>query len=1011
MISEYPSKVNQNTPAPALITFGLSRAWLDKAQRPGAQQAHTRFVTTRGTLAQLFEHILSGNTWAPGAFKNDYRRTDNFISAELTGLDFDENVSIARLLELELFRRYACLLHATPSSGLKTDENGAPVYRTRALFRLDRPITSAAEYTRLYEALAAQAADLKPDKTCDAARMFHGSTNRFEQPYVNLGAVLPVDLLAQWADEIERSKPPVVIVPRHIADPGNTGAQKYAATAYQRMVDEAASSGDGAHNDTLFRVAVGAFSKALGGWPGFDYSRIEADLTTIARGWPNHDDKRIRATLNSARKRAHAEAFTLPDKPTRPTKPVIKPVSGALVTFTASEQVKARYASEIALNGRTIALKSPLNTGKTEAVIRQIQQQQPARVLFITHLQALTVNQAERLNRAGLTTELYAEIPNDYNLGAVNRLVCSVNSLYRLAGAAPYDLVVIDEMTQAVPHIWGGTLRGDEPAAAFATLRQLVEGAGQVIALDAHMSDREADWLQSVRGDCQRIENTYRHEWGTLDLYASEAALVAAAQARADENAGPVVLATGSRKAARRYYRLFVKHYGSEHVRAIHGWNSNSQDNRAFVAHINRDLPALRVLICSPSVATGIDITAPVAGVFGAFYAEPLTASDMLQMLARYRNSAQRGAFVSAVERELETDPEQMLGRVRNRVRRTAQLAEYAAHGVPVATLAQAEIVRLWARYEADRNRQKQNPRGAFCALAAVEGFTVRPVEADAPGMAEQLKAARADLRADDNALRLTLAPLAPDELEQRRMAGTISENDYLALDRWQIEDTTGQDITAPGLLDRYSSPRKLAALRRFTDYEAGAAAVQTLDRDEAVLLPMNRKHHTGPYWLFRGAVKDMFGAAGLQSVEVMSKAEAHRRAAAFTEKHLGDVQIYIDHRADLSSNPLAVVRRVFAAFGVYIAYRRARVENRLEYQYWLDAARLAVLRLDAERRRAHMAQKQQDREMFQNAGLQQGYSRVLEQQNASGGLLKRKPHVLAPLSPQEAARIAAIRF
>lgn len=627
------------------------------------------------------------------------------------------------------------------------------------------------------------------------------------------------------------------------------------------------------------------------------------------------------------------------------------------IDFTPDTIATARYCSDLDLSAATLTIRSPLNTGKTEAIIRTIKARRLPRVLFVTHLQSLTENLVKRLRTSGLNFELYKEARNPYStgLGGVDKLVCTLDSLHKLKDARPYDLIVFDEAEQGIRHLWGGTMDGQAAAEAYTVLCDLTRRAGQVILLDAHMTDQTADWLAGLRGNVHRLHNAYRHDWGDLTGYFNEAALIDRAEAVTRQDQGPVVITTSSRKAARVFHAHFARLYG-DRVRSVHGWNSQHKSNRDFIAHLDERLAGLRVLITSPSVGTGVDIQTPVAGVFGHFPGIHLKPTDMLQQMARFRNADERGVFIPLAERNgLLTDPAALLARERYRVSHTARLADFHRHGITAASPVQGEITRLWAAFQAASNRQLVHAALSFYALAQAEGFTLEFDNHEAPATTKALKQSRQALQAADDMLRLTLDPLDRDELDDRRERGIIQERDYLAFDRWCIENITGQRID-PELLDDYRTRNQRLSLIRFTDFTVGEKVSQQRDRDQAHELPFKRTHHAAAQRLFRGMVQAVFGKIGLDSTEQIPAAELEARLTDFIDEHREDIRQYLDGgREDYSSGIIATFRRVLRRFGLTLAYKVGGrdEQGRRRMVYWLDGDRLAVMRERAAIRQA----------------------------------------------------------
>jgi len=123
------------------------------------------------------------------------RHSDNFISAQHLGLDFDSS-SIAQLMDNQFVADYASIIHTTSSH--KPD---AP--RSRAIFVLDSPIINPVDYSD--RAKAAVWYNNQSDIQCsDAVRLWFGAKNC--QMEIQHGKLLPISLLNNMLSEYSDSQ-------------------------------------------------------------------------------------------------------------------------------------------------------------------------------------------------------------------------------------------------------------------------------------------------------------------------------------------------------------------------------------------------------------------------------------------------------------------------------------------------------------------------------------------------------------------------------------------------------------------------------------------------------------------------------------------------------------------------------------------------------------------------------------------------------------------------------------
>ena len=104
------------------------------------EEFNTSFQNVELSMIDIANAIYCGHSYT--AWHNGRRDTANFVSSQFIAVDMDtedERSTIAYLAAMEFVRVYASFIYSTPSS---TPEKP----RSRVIFLLDEPITSAAAY-------------------------------------------------------------------------------------------------------------------------------------------------------------------------------------------------------------------------------------------------------------------------------------------------------------------------------------------------------------------------------------------------------------------------------------------------------------------------------------------------------------------------------------------------------------------------------------------------------------------------------------------------------------------------------------------------------------------------------------------------------------------------------------------------------------------------------------------------------------------------------------------------
>lgn len=263
------------------MKLSVSRLWMNKEniaeprenQKTGEKStkyAHSKFDNVDWTTDQIIAHITSGFAICPAELERGWRTGENFISAQIVGLDFDKSPGMAKLKDDPFLRQYAFLIYPTPSHTPATP-------RHRALFALDAPITDAGRYTCLMRRLVAKFADYGIDAGCvDPVRKWNGSTVEGAEPSKLKNKRLPLAVLEglpETDDEIRARQPRE---PRPVYQP-STDAETRQVEAYSRAAvegirNEALADGvAGTRHNVFISASLKLISIAKGsGWLSID---------------------------------------------------------------------------------------------------------------------------------------------------------------------------------------------------------------------------------------------------------------------------------------------------------------------------------------------------------------------------------------------------------------------------------------------------------------------------------------------------------------------------------------------------------------------------------------------------------------------------------------------------------------------------------------------------------------------------------------------------------------------
>lgn len=266
------------------------------------------------TPPQIEEHVTSGKSIAVGVYRNNWVREDNFISAQIMGIDFDDNQDVTHLLRDPFVEAHAFLLYPTPSS---TPQNP----RSRVLFILGQKIADVATYRKLLRRLLMRFEVKNADDQCkDAARRFYGSTQRGYRVFDEVR--LPLAVLEALPQHPDENRPANIIEPAFITSVLDDELYKpYVEKALEDEFRCLMSTGE--HRNNALYVTSRAVGELVSApWTRLNRSTVEHDLFTAAQanGYVSKDGEHAaRATIRSGIEAGMAEPRAQPIN-TRPLK-------------------------------------------------------------------------------------------------------------------------------------------------------------------------------------------------------------------------------------------------------------------------------------------------------------------------------------------------------------------------------------------------------------------------------------------------------------------------------------------------------------------------------------------------------------------------------------------------------------------------------------------------------------------------------------------------------------------
>ena len=280
--------------------------------------------------------------------------------------------------------------------------------------------------------------------------------------------------------------------------------------------------------------------------------------------------------------------------------------------------------------------------------------------------------------------------------------------------------------------------------------------------------------------------------------------------------------------------------------------NSQSKQTRHLLSEINEILPAYRVLIGSPSLGTGIDITfskreylidtdgkeqfnnvflKKVDTVFGFFDPMINTHFDMDQQLSRVRHPKEVKVWITPQQFPFECEPAVIMENCVTNGAVTDALTGYDHKGRAVYDT-DDKILTLFANVTVLANASKNNLKRHFIDLKRRNGWIVNLVEKDETGFSETKRktvAAKNDL-GKEYVLAICEAAIYSDkEYDVINRKQNPVEAEFYSLQRYRIRRYYGEDVT-PALVELDNKGRYRAQIQMLVRLISSDGAM--IDRD-----------------------------------------------------------------------------------------------------------------------------------------------------------------------------------
>lgn len=593
-----------------------------------------------------------------------------------------------------------------------------------------------------------------------------------------------------------------------------------------------------------------------------------------------------------------------------------EPYSGILdISDPSIVYLNQPYLSEINLAQGVTIVKSPKGTGKTEALVKLITtcKKQKLRVLLIGHRRALIQAMANRLGidayfiteakSASKATNPLASFFDDENaplpktieldedtstddlapyirVAPTKQYAISLDSLTELKPEEnKYEVVIIDESEQVFSHLIGGTLK-QRRRGVYARLSHYLKVAQHVVVMDADMNRITIEALLATCRDDTLVNvliNEPKSTNGVVLMYQNKGQLTNNIVEHVIENK-KIYVATNSKKKAEELLNVLQKRCPEKRMVLITSDNSQHESTQKVLADITHEYKTtLDVLIASPAIGTGIDITfkdadgkpvTVVDSVFGLFEGNIITHFDIDQQLMRVRHPESVHVWIDQRPLNYEVDTDCIKRELDQTVRQTAYLVKYSDDGKPIYS-GDEGLLEIYARVLASQRGSKNSLATLFRELREQNGWQINDVEFndyEENAGKEALVAAREQRLVEREINLISAARLDKNEAnllaDKHKKGIALTHAERYALERHQIETFYAQGDISAEMIAFDNEARTRPLIQRLECLICDAAWFQ--DMDDKELKDNVVAFDRGSYLVQRQILEKLFTATGL---------------------------------------------------------------------------------------------------------------------------------------------------
>ncbi len=326
--------------------------------------------------------------------------------------------------------------------------------------------------------------------------------------------------------------------------------------------------------------------------------------------------------------------------------------------FTADDKFSSKYYEYRAPNQGEILLgKSPTGTGKTEYVARLFKEGGEfanKKLIGFFSRNSLIVNTCKRINGLFQLSDERAMMVKD----PTGKVGLCTNSIKKFSNPEWFDdaVIFVDELESVMSHILVSSTHKKDRVEALNLLREAFSRAYCVIGMDANLTDRAADWVQTLAPQKRvtKVENTFKQLRANVELFAGtprksgklNSKKISPLVGAMLSSTKPFLVLSDSQIKLEQIEKILVEN-GKTGIRIDSKTLKPDSEEKHCLADVNdyirervKEGKPIDYFLGSPSLGVGVDINVP--GYFSDSYvllSGVLGTDDAMQLAGRCRDT------------------------------------------------------------------------------------------------------------------------------------------------------------------------------------------------------------------------------------------------------------------------------------------------------------------------------------------------------------------------------------